>query len=664
MFSKRKLAWLLACAVVVTTTLSGCPSLFGQASFITVSPKTLDFGEKESVMKFRISFGGVGRALEWSLRVDTASADAWMSVSPTSGDGIHEVTVTVDRSKITKDEDATIVVTDENEGTTSVKVIVRKEKPAAAEGEGEDNNQEGEAAPTTPVLSVAPMSRNVSADEDSATFAVSNTGVGTMNWTAQVTEGDWLQIIGDSTGVNNGNITVNCSANSSPNPRTGNIQIIANGATGSPKTVSVVQAGFQGPITQPILEVTPIQRNVSAVAGTANFNISNAGVGTMNWTAAVTSGNWLHITSMPTGTNDGAITISYDANAAASARTGSISVTALGAVNSPATVSIQQAAASTQDELTGTWYSYFRVTEEDIEVTRIEFVGNTVKLMLSGFWFDNNQEPYLVCYEIAEGFFTSDPTLNPKQININYSDYYDWEIGEDESHRTIETGAYGIYYIDNDKLILSLDYDDDRPTSFFEEADEQFVALRDDQLGDIQYWDGYDEYYYLVSCTGTAPINDTCASAIPVYSNTPINGDNTCASTDRTDIPGSGDVWYRWTAGYSGHTSVSLCNYSSFDTRLAVLYGCYDETIAENDDYCDLGSKLFFQAQSGVTYYIRVSGYDRAEFGPFTLIVARDAGKKDINNEAVLIDEVNSAAAKPGRLRYTIPWSRFFKNQK
>ena len=86
------------------------------------------------------------------------------------------------------------------------------------------------------------------------------------------------------------------------------------------------------PETLPLLSVSPTNQAVSNDAGTATFNVSNTGAGTMSWTAAVTSsGSWLSITSGSSGTDSGTITCAFSANAGTAARTGTIRVTAAGA---------------------------------------------------------------------------------------------------------------------------------------------------------------------------------------------------------------------------------------------------------------------------------------------------------------------------------------------
>jgi len=99
--------------------------------------------------------------------------------------------------------------------------------------------------------------------------------------------------------------------------------------------------------TQPVLSVTPANQDVTANAGTTTFVVANTGVGTMNYTAAVTTGNdWLTITSGGSGVNTGTINVSYTENTSTSPRTGTITVTAPGATGSPVQVTVTQAAAS------------------------------------------------------------------------------------------------------------------------------------------------------------------------------------------------------------------------------------------------------------------------------------------------------------------------------
>ncbi|MFI5252889.1 MAG: T9SS type A sorting domain-containing protein, partial [Bacteroidota bacterium] len=95
----------------------------------------------------------------------------------------------------------------------------------------------------------------------------------------------------------------------------------------------------------PSLSVTPPDQPVSADAGTTSFHVSNTGGGTLVWSASVTDGTWLQITSGNSGTNTGTIDVSYSQNASTSKRVGTITVTASGATNSPQPVTVTQAGA-------------------------------------------------------------------------------------------------------------------------------------------------------------------------------------------------------------------------------------------------------------------------------------------------------------------------------
>ena len=196
------------------------------------------------------------------------------------------------------------------------------------------------SGPAQAVLNVSPGTQNVGEGAGTTTFAVSNSGAGTMNWTASVTAGTWLRITSGAGGTNSGTITVGFNANTTTAARAGTISVAASGAIGSPLTLNVAQAA------PPVLNASPGNQNVGEAAGSTTFAVSNSGAGTMNWTASVTAGTWLRITSGASGTNSGTISVGFDANTTTAARAGTISVAASGAIGSPVTLNVTQAAAS------------------------------------------------------------------------------------------------------------------------------------------------------------------------------------------------------------------------------------------------------------------------------------------------------------------------------
>ncbi len=91
-------------------------------------------------------------------------------------------------------------------------------------------------SPLTPVLSVSPPLRELSASGGTTSFEVKNAGGGTMSWTASVSD-TWLTIVSGSSGVNSGTITVSCAASSEN--KSAKITVTAAGAGNSPQTVEV-----------------------------------------------------------------------------------------------------------------------------------------------------------------------------------------------------------------------------------------------------------------------------------------------------------------------------------------------------------------------------------------------------------------------------------------
>ena len=105
-------------------------------------------------------------------------------------------------------------------------------------------------------LVISPTSQNVTKDGGTTTFSVSNTGTGTMPWTAAVTSAStWLTITSGTSGTDSGTINCSFTANTSTSARTATIRVTATGAMGSPKDVTVTQAGTSTQTTNKILGV-------------------------------------------------------------------------------------------------------------------------------------------------------------------------------------------------------------------------------------------------------------------------------------------------------------------------------------------------------------------------------------------------------------------------
>jgi hypothetical protein len=117
---------------------------------------------------------------------------------------------------------------------------------------------------TQPILSVLPADCSVSSDAGTTSFDVSNTGVGTMSWTATSSQ-SWAIINSGSSGTSGGTISVSYSANSSTaSSRTATITVAASGATGSPKQVTITQSGTS---TGNLVAYYPFTGNANDVSG-------------------------------------------------------------------------------------------------------------------------------------------------------------------------------------------------------------------------------------------------------------------------------------------------------------------------------------------------------------------------------------------------------------
>ncbi len=118
----------------------------------------------------------------------------------------------------------------------------------------------------------------------------------------------------------------------------------------------------------------------------------------------------------------------------------------------------------------------------------------------------------------------------------------------------------------------------------------------------------------------TPPANDACATPTAISGAGPFpfntlaattgtqgQGESLCLSGGQTGI--ARDVWYTWTAGFTGTAAVSTCG-NTLDTKVAVYpaAGCpaAGSAIACNDDACGSQAQVSFACTSGVSYLIQL----------------------------------------------------------
>jgi len=300
----------------VQVTLTQGPS---EIPILSVTPGTRDVGAAAGTTSFAVENTG-GGVLNWTASV--LSGDFLTISDGAAGTDSGSIQVVYEQNPMATPRTGTVQITAPDAPNSPIQVSVSQE------------------AALVPSLSVLPGDRAVGPGAGATSFAVSNTGTGIMGWTATVASGDFLNISSGSHGTDGGLIEVAYAENLDMAARVGTIRVEAPDAPDSPVVVTVTQA----PAEIPVLSVTPLSREVAYTAGTTTFAVSNAGTGTLSWTSSVVSGTFLSLSTGTSGLDSGSITVQYTENESDRVRTAVIRVTAPDAQNSPAEVTLVQAA--------------------------------------------------------------------------------------------------------------------------------------------------------------------------------------------------------------------------------------------------------------------------------------------------------------------------------
>jgi hypothetical protein len=175
-------------------------------------------------------------------------------------------------------------------------------------------------------------------DSDSDTFTISNSGIGTLNWSVSGNR-PWISV-NPTWGQDTGIVTVTVSSSGlTAGSYTGEITVSDVNASNSPQklNVSLTVTGSGGP-TVPQIHLDKTSMTFSLAEGNDSdsdtFTISNSGTGTLNWSA---SGNRAWISVNPTwGQDTGIVTVTVSSSGlTAGSYTGEITVSDVNASNSP-----------------------------------------------------------------------------------------------------------------------------------------------------------------------------------------------------------------------------------------------------------------------------------------------------------------------------------------
>lgn len=173
------------------------------------------------------------------------------------------------------------------------------------------------------------------------------------------------------------------------------------------------------------------------------------------------------------------------------------------------------------------------------------------------------------------------------------------------------------------------------------------VLLQNLTVGEVYYVRVYssstsattNSNFQICITTPSAPVNDTCDSAIAISCGGTVEGNNALAANETlpsTSCGGTGTtasykgVWYTVTTPTAGSVTISACG-SEFDGYLRVYSGSCDSLSCVG--YADSGCSgtntsnspsYTFTATAGATYYVLFTGYSANQFGKYTISVTQD----------------------------------------
>jgi uncharacterized protein (TIGR03437 family) len=304
----------------------------GSTPVFSISSTGLQFaytvgGNIPPAQPFTIANSGAG-TLTWTAAVSSTSA--WLSIDSTSGTAPSTVNVSISPASLAVGTyTGTVTITDAGASNSPATVTVT-------------------LVVTTPpaVLSVSPASLSFPYTSGGTLpaaqpFTITNSGSGTLTWTAAVSStATWLSI--DSTsGTAPSTVNVSISpASQNAGTYTGVITITAAGASNSPATVTVTLV-----VTMPgVLSVSPTSLSFQYTSGGAlpaaqSLSIANTGGGTFTW-VATSSDDWVAF-SVASGSPPGTVNVSLTPqNLGAGNHTATITIAAADGSVTPVSVTV------------------------------------------------------------------------------------------------------------------------------------------------------------------------------------------------------------------------------------------------------------------------------------------------------------------------------------
>jgi len=277
------------------------------AAMLSVSPVNLSIASAQgSTSSFNVTSNK-----SWTA----TSNQTWLLLNSSSGSGNGTVTLT----------------SEENPSVSERTAIITVSAPGVASQTVTVTQITGNA-----ILSVSSTALDILAAEGStATFDV----ISNVSWSV-VSDQTWL-MVNASTGSGNGTVTLTSEENPTTKERTAVVTVSAPGVTS--QKVTVTQASGVA-----ILSVSSISLGIGAIEGsTASFNVAS----NTTWSASSDQA-WLSL-NPSSGTGNGTVTVTSEANLAVNERIVTITVSAYGLVSQTVTVTQLAGAATLSVSTTG-----------------------------------------------------------------------------------------------------------------------------------------------------------------------------------------------------------------------------------------------------------------------------------------------------------------------
>jgi hypothetical protein len=244
---------------------------------LRVEPGSLDFGYLDSTRPLTIVNIG-GGTLTWSV----TESIPWLDVSSTSGTNTEEIDVTVDRSGLSPGTYSGTIDVSSNAGNESILVYMT-------------------VAPTEPILEVIPAELTFNGDQTDYSLIVRNVGIGDLNWSI-TSDQTWLSV-SPASGIDDAAVNVSVDRTGlAGGTHHGNLTVTSNGGD---VTVAVTLV-----VGMAILDVSPTVLAFESTQNTKPLNISNTGMGDLNW--SITSDQTWLSASPSSGVNDANVSVFVD----------------------------------------------------------------------------------------------------------------------------------------------------------------------------------------------------------------------------------------------------------------------------------------------------------------------------------------------------------------